>query len=447
MPADLLIRGGLLVTPAGLWRGDVAVEGGIVTQVAPEVSAGAREVLDARGLHVMPGLIDVHVHFNEPGRSSWEGLASGSAALAAGGGTTFCDMPLNSHPPLLTPADFHDKCEAAAKASITDFALWGALTPKNLQLLPDLAECGVVGFKAFMCDSGIPEFETADDLTLLEGMQVAAELGLPVAVHAESEALTAALTHRARTWGGRSAGDVLESRPSISELEAVQRALLFAQETRCDLHFVHLSCHKAVELIKEARARGVSVTCETCPHYLHFNAKDFERLGATLKCAPPLRSEEERRALWRAVTAGDVDLIASDHSPCPPEMKDEADMFAAWGGVNGVQSTLNVLLEHRLDVGKIAHLTAHRPADRFRLTRKGPIQPGTDADLALIDLSKRTALTNQSLLTRHQTSPYLGEALAGRVVRTLVRGRTVFKDGKVAASPCGRLVRPARREH
>ena len=445
MPHDLIVRGGTLVTPAGLTQADIAVQDGVIAEIAPELTETASEAFDASGLHVFPGLIDAHVHFNEPGRAHWEGFATGSAALAAGGGTLFFDMPLNSSPPVLDRESFLAKKTAAEASSLTDFALWGGLTPENLTRLPGLAELGVVGFKAFMSESGMADFKAADDLTLFEGMKLAAQLGLPVAVHAESEALTRGFTEKIRAVGGRGVRDYLATRPGVAELEAVSRALLFAEATGADLHIVHVSTARGVALVADAKDRGARVSCETCPHYLHFTDEDLMRLGAPAKCAPPLRSDNERAALWEAVLRGEVDFIASDHSPSPPDSKEREDFFEVWGGIAGVQSTLDVLLTdglaHGLPLSKIARLTAAAPAERFGIAGKGRLEPGFDADLILVDLARTHTLSADDLLSRHKVSPYLGETFRGRVRRTLVRGRTVFVDGKVT-NHRGRFLRP-----
>lgn len=445
----LAIVGAEVVTPDGVRRADVAIEDGVIVEIG-SVAAGANTI-DAEGMHLFPGLIDAHVHFNEPGRSDWEGIASGSAALAAGGGTLFCDMPLNSDPPLLDAAAFEAKRLAAEASSLTDFALWGGLTPDSLSSLAAMAAAGVIGFKAFLSNSGIAEFRTADDRTLFAGMTAAAELGLPVAVHAESDTLTAALTEQIRSAGGSLPGDYLASRPIGAEVEAVQRALVFAEATGCRLHLVHLSSARAVALAAEARSRGVRVGCETCPHYLRFSSDDLLRRGAVLKCAPPLRAPAERGALWARLRAGDIDLIASDHSPAPPERKRQPDFFDVWGGIAGVQSTLAVLLGdppdggERLPLEQIASLTSAAPAEHFGLSGKGRIAPGCDADLALVEVAAERVLDADALLTRHRSSPYLGERLRGRVHATLLRGRVVVRDGSVVAEPQGRLLRPESR--
>ena len=267
---------------------------------------------------IFPGLIDVHLHFNEPGRTEWEGAATGSRALAAGGGTLFFDMPLNSTPCTVDSAAFEAKRAALQNSSVTDFALWGGIIPGNLPHLEELADRGAIGFKAFMSDSGLPEFPRADDLTLFEALRIAAARGLPVAVHAESEEITAGLTRRIRASGATDVRAFLASRPIIAEVEAIQRASLLAREAGAWLHIVHISSGRGVVAALEARARGTNLTIETCPHYLFFTDEDMVRLGAVAKCAPPLRPAADFDALWQHVLQGDVDMIASDHSPSSP---------------------------------------------------------------------------------------------------------------------------------
>jgi allantoinase len=367
--------------------------------------------------------------------------------LAAGGGTTFFDMPLNSTPCTVTPAAFDDKRAALEAASIADFGLWGGLVPGRIGDMPEMAARGVVGFKAFMADSGLPEFPRADDLTLLEGMRAAARLGLPVAVHAESDEIVQALSQR---MTGREVRDVLASRPVIAELDAIQRALLFAEDTGASLHIVHVSSGRGVAMAAAARARGVNVSIETCPHYLHFTDADVERLGVVAKCAPPLRSLDEQDHLWRELLAGHVDIVGSDHSPAAPAMK-AGDFAAAWGGIAGVQSTLSVLLTRGhfgrgLALQAIASLLASRPALRFRIAHKGSLRPGNDADVVLVDIAKSFTLGAPDLQQRHKTSPYVGATLSGSIRRTIRRGETIFNDGIVTARTQGRLIRPAQAE-
>ncbi|WP_424950810.1 allantoinase AllB [Deinococcus sp.] len=443
---DLIVRGGQVVTPGGVRRCDLGIEGGVIRALEEELLEAARAEHDASGLHVLPGLVDAHVHFNEPGRGDWEGLNTGSSALLAGGGTTFGDMPLNSDPPLLDARTFAAKLEAAQAHSHADFAFWGGLTPLNLDCLPELAGAGVLGFKAFMSGSGIPEFPASDEATLREGMRLSAALGLPVAVHAESDALTvrlsAGLNRPGATWR-----DYLNSRPVQAELEAISLALELARETGCRLHVVHVSSGAGAALIAQARAEGVDVSAETCPHYLSFTEQDLERLGAALKCAPPLRPREVLDELWAAVVGGDIQTIGSDHSPCPPGLKTSSNPFEVWGGIAGVQSSLPALLthgpRHGLSLTRLAELTASAPARRFGLAGKGEVGVGFDADLVLVDLDARTELQAADLLNRWPgTSPYLGQTFTGRVVSTWLRGVRAFAGGRIDPAVRGRLIRP-----
>jgi allantoinase len=446
---DLLIRNGTLVTPDGVVRSDLIVVEGRIVALGPELAGAATEEIDAGGLHIFPGVIDAHVHFNEPGRTEWEGFATGTQALAAGGTTCYFDMPLNAHPPTVDAASFDLKRAAARASSLVDFALWGGLVPGNVKRMEELAERGVVGYKAFMANSGIEDFAAVDDLTLYEGMARAGRLGLPVAVHAENDAITRELALRAKAEGRTGIRDYLASRPAIAELEAIGRAILFARETGCSLHIVHVSTARGVALVTEARVAGVDVTCETCPHYLVLTAEDMEALGAVAKCAPPLRSAGEREALWQHIFDGTLPMVASDHSPAPAVMKVDTSFFRVWGGISGCQSLLALLLteghaDRGLPLETIARLSAGFVADRFRIPGKGRLAVGADADLALVDLAESRVLQADDLLYRHRNSPFVGRTLRGRVVRTLVRGRTVLRDGAIVSEPIGRLVQPSR---
>jgi allantoinase len=429
---------------------DIAVEDGVIRAVGSELP-GAREEVDARGLMIFPGLIDVHLHFNEPGRVEWEGAATGSRALAAGGGTLFFDMPLNSTPCTVDAAAFDAKRTALEQSSVTDFGLWGGIVPDNRDQLEELAGRGVVGFKAFLCNSGLPEFPRADDLTLYEALRVAAARGLPVSVHAESEEITTGLTRRIREAGGSDVRAFLASRPVLAEVEAIQRAALLAREAGAWLHIVHISSGRGIVAALEARARGTNLTIETCPHYLFFTEEDMVRLGAAAKCAPPLRPAADRDALWQHMRNREIDMIASDHSPSSPDLKSDADFFRVWGGIAGVQSRLAVLLEaghHQrgLALPAIVQLVAETPARRFHIPNKGAIAAGYDADLTLVDLSHAGTLTPEELHQRHPQSPYVGSTFRGTVRRTLLRGQTIFRDGAIVAAQPGRFVRPQLQE-
>lgn len=446
---DVIVRGGMVVTKSEVRCADIAVAEGRIVDVADEIVGVAAQEIDAEGLHVFPGVIDAHVHFNEPGRSEWEGFATGTRALVAGGATACFDMPLNAHPPTVDGASFDAKVGAARASALVDFGLWGGIVPGNLDRLDELADRGVVGFKAFMSASGIDDFAAVDDLALYEGMARAARLGCLVAVHAENDAITGGLARRAVAEGRTGIRDYLGSRPVVAELEAIARAILFAEETGCRLHIVHVSSGRGVELVAQARARGVDVSCETCPHYLVLTEKDVERLGAVAKCAPPLRNRAEQEALWRHIDDGTLPMVVSDHSPAPADLKSDANFFKVWGGISGCQSVLALLLtagyeERGVSLPLIAALTSTYIAERFAVPAKGGVRVGADADLALVDLDARAELRAEDLHYRHRHSPYVGRMLRGRVVRTLVRGATVYADDAFAAEPVGQLIRPAR---
>ena len=443
MALDCIIKSGLVVRASGVEKLDIGIEDGLISLVSPEISGPARSTINAGGLHVFPGVLDAHVHFNDPGRDAWEGTSTGSAALVAGGGTCFIDMPLNSSPPTLDADSFERKLAACRGRAFADFALWGGLTPGNIDQMEALAQRGVVGFKAFMSSSGIQDFPCCDDESLYRGMQVAARLGLPVAVHAENNGMTGVLSSGARGAGRTSVWDYLASRPIAAEAEAISRALAFAEDTGCALHVVHTSSARGVRLIRQAVEAGLcDATCETCPHYLLLSAEDMEALGARAKCAPPLRSRAERQLLVQEVAAGHVDTIGSDHSPSPPEMKQSPDFFSVWGGISGVQATLRALLSLELPLPLVGALVSDNVARRFRLPGKGGIGVGRDADLALVDMAEWRPVSEAELLDRHRLSPYVGRRLCGSVRRTILRGQTVFQDGAIVGKPSGRHLRP-----
>ncbi len=447
MSFDVLIRGAVVVGAGAPRRLDVGVADGLIAEVGPELAGAATEEIRTDGMYLLPGVIDGHVHMNEPGRADWEGFDTGTRALATGGATAAIDMPLNAHPPTVTGAAFDEKRRCLERSARVDIALWGGLVRGGVEAMDELAARGVVGFKAFMCSSGIDDFAAVDDLTLYDGMCRAATLGLPVAVHAESEVMTAGLAQRARAEGRTAMRDFIASRPAVAELQAIVRAIALADDSGCSVHVVHVSTGRGVALVAAARARGVDVSCETCPHYLVLTDEDAEVLGNVAKCAPPLRPRAETDALWGALRDGTLPMVASDHSPAPWALKSSDDAFAAWGGISGCQTMLSLLLsegcERRgLPLELIAAATSGYVARRFRLPSKGRVEPGADADLVLVEPAASYQLSAEDLQYRHRHSPFVGRTFSSRVARTLIRGRTVFANGQIVGPPAGRLLTP-----
>jgi allantoinase len=425
MAEDFVIRGAQVCLPDGLRVTDVAVSEGKIAQLGDGLTAP--EVVEAEGMLLLPGAIDPHVHYNEPGRTDWEGWATGSLASAAGGAACVFEMPLNAHPPTLDAESFDLKRRAAEASSVVDFGLWGGLTPCNLDKMRELGERGVIGFKAFLSSSGLDDFRRSDRETLRQGMKIAADLGLPVATHAENEEMVARLAAEAKSAGRHGVRDYLASRPIAAEVAAIREACELAGETGCKLYIVHVSCGEGLDAIAEAKKRGVDVTAETCPHYLTFNEDDVEKIGSDAKCAPPLRSEATRAEMVARVKRGDVDTLGTDHSPCPPSMKQGDDFFAIWGGIMGAQQFIGALFAAGLDGALMAKLTGTNVARRFGLEgRKGAIAVGHDADLLLIDPRRSHLVTKSGLLSRHRISAYVGRTFPVSVRHLWVRGRSAW---------------------
>ncbi|MBU3180834.1 allantoinase AllB [Clostridium psychrophilum] len=450
---DVIIRNGNIVFEHSIKKGDIGILNGKIVEVSSKIDelATASEVINAEKLYVLPGLIDIHVHFNEPGRTEWEGLYTGSRSLAAGGVTTFFDMPLNSDPPLIYPSLFKVKKNLALEKSMIDFGILGGVVPENLNYLEELKKCGVIGFKGFMSNSGIKEFNYLDDDSLFEGLKIISRLDSVAMIHAESEVITKHLSTDAILDKRLTAKDYVESRPIVSEIEAVDRAICMAEATNCKIHIVHASNSEVVERVKIGKRRGVDVTVETCPHYLSLTVENLKKQGAIAKCSPPLRKKEDVDKLWKSLVDGDIDIISSDHSPCLPELKDRSEkknIFDVWGGISSAQSTLNVLLEEGywkrgVKLELISKLTSANPAKRFGIyPSKGKISLGSDADLAIIDINKSFILKKEDLLYKHQVSPFVGRKFRGKVIYTIAGGHKIFENGNIVDEGYrGKLVR------
>jgi len=450
MKADLYLKNGLIVSEETTFEGGVVVKQGKICQlVSGEAEIEAKEVVDLEGKVVLPGLVDDHVHFNEPGRTQWEGYRSGSMAAAAGGITTIMEMPLNAIPPSIDREKLLHKRQAVQGESVVDYAQWGGLVDNNLDALEGLHDEGVIGYKAFMSASGV-DFERVNDDVLYAGLLRSRELGNVIGVHAENEFVTSLLGQQLREAGRTDRAAWCESRPPSTELEAINRAIYWAKETEGNLHIVHVTIADGIRAAAQAKDEGVHVTVETCPHYLFFDQEDFVRIGPAAKCAPPIRSRAEVEKLWECVLEGLVDTIASDHSPCTWAEKEPGmdNIWKAWGGISGVQSMLPVMLsegvnKRSLPLTALVRMMAANPARIFGLyPQKGALLPGSDADLVIVDLDKEWNLSVDDLLYKNKHSAYVGYSFKGAVERTIVRGVTVYQDGRITTSPgFGQLLR------
>jgi allantoinase len=440
---DLVIKNGIIVREDELTKADVGIKNGKIVEIGIFINQSeAKHTIEADGLYLFPGMIDSHVHFNEPGRSEWEGLETGSKSLAAGGATLFFDMPLNSHPPTTTEEAFHQKNGIAKEKSIIDYRLWGGVVPGNLDELEKLARCGVIGFKAFMSNSGIEDFQSADDRTLLLAMKKIAALHSILAVHAESDTITEFLANEISSYSENIALAYSNARPIYSEIEAVQRIIAYADATKCKVHIVHISSTQVLKPIVEAKRKGIDISVETCPHYLSLTVDDLEKLGAVAKCAPPLRSKQEVDNLWEAIAREEIDVIGSDHSPSLASMKN-GNLLEAWGGISGCQTSLSVLLEEGywqrgIPLETIAKITSTNPAKRFGLyPNKGCLSVGSDADIAIVDVNEKFILKKEDLFYKNKLSPYIGKTFRGRGKVTISRGKVVYsalKDSQTSTS-------------
>lgn len=449
---DVIIRNGNVVLPTGVVKTDIGVKNGKVAAIEKNLQHQGEQEWNAEHQYIFPGMIDVHVHFSEPGREHWEGFHTGSMMMAAGGCTTYFDMPLNGIPSTVNKEALDEKARIGNEKSVVDFGLWGGLVPGNEEDLKPLAESGVIGFKAFLSTTGNKEFEAVDDITLLDGMKQIARLGKVLALHSESASMTNWLKKEKENEEKYSADDYLETRPIAAEVEAVERAIYYAELTGCPLHFVHISSAKAMEKIQEAKERGMNITVETCPHYLLFHHGHLRELGAVAKCAPPLREDSERQKLIELLKNDRFDMISSDHSPCPYDLKDPNvhNLFEAWGGISGGQfsllSSIELSLAHNIPFEKVAKWTASNPAKRFGISdRKGRIAKGADADFAFVTLDESYTVTAENYYAKHKESLYIGHTFPCKVVGTMNRGKLVFKDGEIDKQADQKWLKPQNR--
>jgi allantoinase len=442
---DLVIRGRRVVLPTHVGPASIYIRNGSIVRLGDyedEIYAGFELVSVGPTSAVMPGLVDTHVHINEPGRTEWEGFTTATRAAAAGGVTTLVDMPLNSIPSTTTLNALQVKKKAAEPQCYVDLGFWGGVVPGNTADLQPLSEAGVVGFKCFLVPSGVDEFPHVTEAHLREAMPELTRLGKLLIVHAEvpgpiEEA--AQLTDSPREYS-----TFLHSRPRQAENEAIGMMIRLSREFETPVHIVHLSSADAVPLIREAQASGVRITAETCPHYLHFSAEAIPTAATEFKCCPPIREQENQDKLWNGLADGTISIVVSDHSPCPGSMKlsDSGDFLSAWGGIASLQLRLPVMWteahKRSFSLMDLTRWLCSGPAKQVGLEKKkGSIAPGCDADIVIWNPEEEFRVDKALLLHRNKISPYDGETLRGVVQKTFLRGRKIYDGRDIDGPPTG----------
>ncbi|MDY5059575.1 allantoinase AllB [Staphylococcus simulans] len=443
MKYDLLIKNGRVILDEGEQEVEVAVKDGKIAAIGHDLG-DAEKVIDAKGQVVAPGMVDAHVHITEPGggyRDEWEGYETGLKGAAKGGVTTIVEMPLNQVPATTDRASIQEKFDAGKGKLSADVASYGGLVPYNLDGgIQELDEEGVVAYKAFLATCGDRsidgDFENVDDYSLYEGMKQIAETGKILSVHAENADITDRLGEIAYKNGEKSMAAYVDSRPVFTEVEPIRKLILFAKETGCRLHIVHVACEEGVDEVIKAQQEGVDVTCETCTHYLYFYKEELDDIGPVVKCSPPIREESRLPGMWERVINGDINFVTSDHSPSTPDLKDTDNAFEAWGGIAGIQNNVDILFDEGvqkrdLSLKRFAEIIATEPAKRFGLDNKGSIAVGKDADFVFIKPESSYTLQAEDLEYRNKLSPYVGRTINAQVAKTILRGEETYslEDG------------------
>lgn len=446
---DTIIKNGLLVLPESVEQGDIAIKDGKIAAIG-QLQADAEKVVDAQGCYVVPGVVDVHMHISEPGRTEWEGYATGTQAMIAGGTTSFVEMPLNTIPATINVEALNTKIEAAKNQCYADYALMGGLVPHNLDDLEALSAENIAAFKCFVatCGSDKPgDFKNVNDYELYRGMQTLAKTGDLLIIHCENAAVTDRLGAEAKAAGKKTLVDYVESRPIFTEVEAVRRVLFFAKVTGCRVHIAHCSCPEAVAEVLKAQAEGVDASCESCPHYFLLATEMLDAIGMSAKCSPPIRDKQNQERMWELLEDGVIKILGSDHSPCTPDLKETDNAFDAWGGIAGCQNTLDLMFDAAVKQRNISPVTLMRalatePAKRFKLADKGELSLGKDADIVILDPNQSYTLTADDLFYKNKISAYLGFEIGCRVLSTWLRGKEVYRLEKgIIGEPHGERAR------
>jgi allantoinase len=449
LPVDLIVRGRRVIAPEGERAASIHIRDGVITSISEfDFVTSGIPVHEAGELAVMPGLVDTHVHINEPGRTDWEGFSSATKAAAAGGVTTLIEMPLNSIPAVTSAAAYREKIGAAAGKLWVDVGFWGGVVPGNTAELCALWDAGVFGFKCFLVPSGVEEFAHVSEENLREALPILASLGAPLLAHAEVPGPIAAAEQKLAKSAFRKHATWLASRPREAEDQAISLLLSLCREYHVAIHIVHLSSSDSALQLRQAKEEGLAVSVETCPHYLTFAAEEAPDGATEFKCAPPIREGENREQLWAALGDGTIDLIATDHSPSPPQLKlaETGDFLRAWGGIASLQLSLPaVWTEARkrgYSVTRLAEWLCAAPARLAGLNkRKGSIAVGHDADLVIWNPDAKFVVDPGALHHRHKVTPYAGRELVGVVETTFLRGHKIVERGKFSPSPVGKVLR------